>query len=157
MFDWKNDVCGPTHLVVGDGGNYEGPYGGGWRAPQPDWSAFREGSFGAGRLVIENATDARWTWHRTTCVESGGVTRFNETWYVPVAESSANATNTCRSSNDVSAQAMAPVDFARFKRDPALCPNRAGGGSGAARGARCLLYTSPSPRDRTRSRMPSSA
>ena len=24
-------------------------------------------------------------------------------------------------------------------------------------GARCLLYTSPSPRDRTRSRMPSSA
>lgn len=136
VFDWKNDVCGPTHLVVGDGGNYEGPYGGGWRAPQPDWSAFREGSFGAGRLVIENATDARWTWHRTTCVENGGVTRFNETWYVPVAESSANATNgsrTCRSSNDVSAQAMAPVDFARFKRDPALCPNRAG--SGGARGA----------------------
>ena len=72
VFDWKNDVCGPTHLVVGDGGNYEGPYGDGWRAPQPDWSAFREGSFGAGRLVIENATDARWTWHRTTCVESGG-------------------------------------------------------------------------------------
>jgi len=28
---------------------------------------------------------------------------------------------------------MAPVDFARFKRDPALCPNRAG--SGGARGA----------------------
>ena len=62
---------------------------------------------------------------------SGGVTRFNETWYAPVAESSANATNAtggaeepCRSSNDVSAQAMAPVDFARFKRDPALCPNR---------------------------------
>ena len=26
-----------------------------------------------------------------------------------------------------------------------------------ARAARCLLYTSPSPRDRTRSRMPSSA
>ena len=28
---------------------------------------------------------------------------------------------------------------------------------GVARDARCLLYTSPSPRDRTRSRMPSSA
>ena len=27
----------------------------------------------------------------------------------------------------------------------------------AGRGNRCLLYTSPSPRDRTRSRMPSSA
>ena len=41
-----------------------------------------------------------------------------------------------------------------------------GGGTGmgreltyqlAAEGCHCLLYTSPSPRDRTRSRMPSSA
>ena len=32
-----------------------------------------------------------------------------------------------------------------------------GGSAAFARGARCLLYTSPSPRDRTRSRMPSSA
>ena len=34
-----------------------------------------------------------------------------------------------------------------------------GGGAGGATVARyiCLLYTSPSPRDRTRSRMPSSA
>ena len=29
--------------------------------------------------------------------------------------------------------------------------------AGAAEGLICLLYTSPSPRDRTRSRMPSSA
>ena len=29
--------------------------------------------------------------------------------------------------------------------------------SGIAKGKACLLYTSPSPRDRTRSRMPSSA
>ena len=133
VFDGKSDPCGPVHLVVGDGGNYEGPYGGGWRDPQPEWSAFREGSFGAGRLVLENATDATWTWHRTTCVESGGVTRFNETWYVPVDEPSGGGANgsgsPCKSSNDVSAQAMAPVDFARFARDPALCPNRAGSGS----------------------------
>ena len=133
VFDGELDPCGPVHLVVGDGGNYEGPYGGGWRVPQPEWSAFREGSFGAGRLVLENATDATWTWHRTTCVESGGVTRFNETWYVPVDEPSGGGANgsgsPCKSSNDVSAQAMAPVDFARFARDPALCPNRAGSGS----------------------------
>ena len=32
-----------------------------------------------------------------------------------------------------------------------------GGGEGRTSGGRCLLYTSPSPRDRTRSRMPSSA
>ena len=129
VFDWSPDPCGPAYLVVGDGGNYEGPYGGGWRAPQPEWSAFREGSFGAGRLVIENATDARWTWHRTTCVEKGGVTRFNESWYAPEAPSE----KPCRSSDDVSAQAMAPVDFARFTRDPALCPNRAAGSGSRAR------------------------
>ena len=37
--------------------------------------------------------------------------------------------------------------------------NRCGGNSGACHGQmyNCLLYTSPSPRDRTRSRMPSSA
>ena len=29
VFDWKTTPCGPTHLVVGDGGNYEGPYGDG--------------------------------------------------------------------------------------------------------------------------------
>ena len=32
-----------------------------------------------------------------------------------------------------------------------------GGGLGGMIGSVCLLYTSPSPRDRTRSRMPSSA
>ena len=135
VFDGSVDACGPSYLVVGDGGNYEGPYGGGWHAPQPEWSAFREGSFGAGRLVLENATDAHWAWHRTTCVEEGGITRFNETWYVPVDEASghpgASGAAPCRSANDISAQAMAPVDFARFKRDPALCPNRAGSGSRA--------------------------
>ena len=31
------------------------------------------------------------------------------------------------------------------------------GRDGAGKGGTCLLYTSPSPRDRTRSRMPSSA
>ena len=34
---------------------------------------------------------------------------------------------------------------------------RGGGGTGEALVSVCLLYTSPSPRDRTRSRMPSSA
>jgi hypothetical protein len=126
VYDWRVDACGPAHLVVGDGGNYEGPYGGGWRSPQPAWSAFREGSFGAGYLALENATHATWTWHRTTCVEAAGVTRFNETRYEPV-----NGTDgeRCRTSNDVSAVAAEPVDFARFKRDVERCPNRMFGGS----------------------------
>ena len=60
--------CAPVHIVVGDGGNYEGPYGESWMVPQPAYSAFREGSFGAGSLVIHNDTHASWEWRRTTCV-----------------------------------------------------------------------------------------
>jgi len=58
----------------------EGPYGAGWRAPQPQWSAFREGSFGAGRLEIHNSTHASWEWRRTTCVAPEGKNPRNETW-----------------------------------------------------------------------------
>ena len=38
-----------------------------------------------------------------------------------------------------------------------ILPRHEQGGAFAAQGYACLLYTSPSPRDRTRSRMPSSA
>ncbi|CAI9117891.1 OLC1v1019380C1 [Oldenlandia corymbosa var. corymbosa] len=31
---------------------------------QPEWSAYRESSFGHGILEVENATHALWTWHR---------------------------------------------------------------------------------------------
>ena len=37
------------------------------------------------------------------------------------------------------------------------CPAAGGGGACSGSDMPCLLYTSPSPRDRTRSRMPSSA
>lgn len=99
--NWAPDPCGAVHLVVGDGGNYEGPYGNRWRQPQPAWSAFREGSFGAGRLEIHNDTHASWEWRRTTCVEAAGATDFNDTWFAPTGDRGVN----CRSSNDVSAQA----------------------------------------------------
>ena len=39
----------------------------------------------------------------------------------------------------------------------AIHQENGGHGEGVNQGIRCLLYTSPSPRDRTRSRMPSSA
>lgn len=32
--------------------------------PQPNYSAFREASFGHGLLDIKNRTTAVWTWHR---------------------------------------------------------------------------------------------
>lgn len=31
---------------------------------QPEWSMYREASFGHGELDMVNATHARWTWHR---------------------------------------------------------------------------------------------
>ena len=128
VYDWNVNECGPRHIVIGDGGNYEGPYGGGWRDPQPQWSAFREGSFGAGRLVIVNETTATWAWHRTTCVEAGGTTVFNETWYAPTGDDGVN----CKSSNDVSAQAMEAVDSITIHRNTNTCPNKkAGTGTGS--------------------------
>ena len=122
------DQCGPTHLVVGDGGNYEGPYGGGWRAPQPNWSAFREGSFGAGRLEILDEKHATWEWRRTTCVAPAGTTALNETWYEPIG--GGNSSRSCASVGDVSAQAMEPVDRVEIVRDVDACPHR-GKGEGA--------------------------
>ena len=119
------DQCGPTHLVVGDGGNYEGPYGGGWRAPQPNWSAFREGSFGAGRLEILDEKHATWEWRRTTCVAPAGTTALNETWYEPIG--GGNSSRSCASVGDVSAQAMEPVDRVEIVRDVDACPNRGKG------------------------------
>ena len=59
------DPCAPVYAVIGDGGNHEGAelewY------PQPEWSAYRESSFGIGELTISNSTHARWTWHRRAC------------------------------------------------------------------------------------------
>jgi len=61
-FDNEPDPCGPVHLNIGDGGNREGldfDY-----FTQPDWSAFREPSYGAGMLHLVNATHATFTWNR---------------------------------------------------------------------------------------------
>ena len=46
---------------------------------------------------------------------------------------------------------------ARFTLDPAQAAEPVGMGGGGNPHDTCLLYTSPSPRDRTRYRMPSSA
>lgn len=61
--EFEPDDCAPVHIVIGDGGNREG-IAGPWMQPQPDWSAFREGSYGHGTLQVESATRAVWRWHR---------------------------------------------------------------------------------------------
>ncbi|XP_059441254.1 purple acid phosphatase 18 [Corylus avellana] len=57
------DPCGAVHITIGDGGNNEGLAH--WYIdPQPEWSVFREASFGHGELKIVNSTHAFWSWHR---------------------------------------------------------------------------------------------
>ena len=58
----------PTYINIGDGGNREGIYDdwlpGENGASAPDWSAFRQGSYGHGLLTLNNSKTATWEWHR---------------------------------------------------------------------------------------------
>ena len=66
VYKFEVNPCGPVNLNLGDGGNREGAYVP-WVEPQPAWSAFREGSFGVGKLVVKNATHAYYEWDRQAC------------------------------------------------------------------------------------------
>ncbi|KAK9915993.1 hypothetical protein WJX75_007091 [Coccomyxa subellipsoidea] len=55
--------CGPVYIVIGDGGNREG-LADTYDDPQPEYSAYREASYGHGMLELKNATHALWQWHR---------------------------------------------------------------------------------------------
>jgi len=55
---------GPVYIVVGDGGNHEGPACPWHEVRFPEWEALREYSFGHGVFDIVNATHAQWKWHR---------------------------------------------------------------------------------------------
>lgn len=57
------DKSAPVYLTVGDGGNQEG-LAGRFRHPQPDYSAFREASYGHSTLEIKNRTHAFYHWNR---------------------------------------------------------------------------------------------
>ncbi|XP_048234819.1 purple acid phosphatase 18 [Ricinus communis] len=59
----RSDQCGAVHITIGDGGNKEG-LAQKYKSPQPEWSVFREASFGHGELKLVNSTHAFWTWHR---------------------------------------------------------------------------------------------
>ncbi|XP_024013759.1 purple acid phosphatase 21 [Eutrema salsugineum] len=59
----KANQCGPMYITIGDGGNREGlAYS--FYKPRSRLSAFRESSFGHGRLRIINEKRAHWSWHR---------------------------------------------------------------------------------------------
>lgn len=66
VYNFSATACGPHYLNLGDGGNREGTYIP-WMDPQPEWSAFRESSFGVGALKLYNATHAYYEWTRSAC------------------------------------------------------------------------------------------
>ncbi|KAI3894479.1 hypothetical protein MKX03_013810 [Papaver bracteatum] len=57
------DKSAPVYLTVGDGGNQEG-LASRYRDPQPEYSAFREASYGHATLEIKNRTHALYHWNR---------------------------------------------------------------------------------------------
>ncbi|KAL9684310.1 hypothetical protein QQ045_021745 [Rhodiola kirilowii] len=57
------DESAPVYITIGDGGNIEG-LANNMTEPQPDYSAYREASFGHATLSIKNRTHAYYNWHR---------------------------------------------------------------------------------------------
>lgn len=55
----------PYYITIGDGGNKEG-LATGWISPQPEWSLFRQASYGFGKLQFVNSTHALWSWHQNS-------------------------------------------------------------------------------------------
>jgi len=64
----KRDPKGPVYVTIGDGGNREGLYTK-WANPQPEWSAFRQASYGHGELAVFNETHAHWGWNQNPDLE----------------------------------------------------------------------------------------
>ncbi|XP_042494803.1 bifunctional purple acid phosphatase 26 isoform X2 [Macadamia integrifolia] len=57
------DKSAPVYITVGDGGNKEG-LASSFTEPQPDYSAFREASYGHSTLELKNRTHAFYHWNR---------------------------------------------------------------------------------------------
>lgn len=79
----KPDPCGAVYITIGDGGNKEG-LARKYKNPQPEWSVFREASFGHGELKIVNSTHAFWSWHRNDDDEQ---VRSDQVWITSLISS----------------------------------------------------------------------
>ncbi|XP_016509637.1 bifunctional purple acid phosphatase 26 [Nicotiana tabacum] len=76
------DKTAPIYITVGDGGNQEG-LASRFRDPQPDYSAFREASYGHSTLEIKNRTHAFYHWNRNddgNKVTTDSFTLHNQYW-----------------------------------------------------------------------------
>lgn len=84
VFNGNADACGITHITVGVGGNREG-LAHSFLDPTPEWSLYREASYGHGILKMINATHAHWSWHRN---QDYNAVIADEVWLQSMADSS---------------------------------------------------------------------
>lgn len=87
----KRDQSAPVYITIGDGGNLEG-LATNMTEPQPDYSAYREASFGHAILALKNRTHAYYSWHRNQdgfAVEADKMWFFNRYWH-PVEETTSD-------------------------------------------------------------------
>ncbi|KAI4298295.1 hypothetical protein L6164_031872 [Bauhinia variegata] len=77
------DLSAPVYITIGDGGNIEG-LANNMTEPQPEYSAYREASFGHGILHIKNRTHAHYSWNRNDdgyAVEADSMWFFNRHYH----------------------------------------------------------------------------
>lgn len=82
------DQSAPVYINIGDGGNIEG-LATNMTQPQPEYSAYREASFGHAIFDIKNRTHAYYSWHRNedrVATPADSSWFFNRYWH-PVDES----------------------------------------------------------------------
>jgi len=63
VYKYKCQAGAPWYITIGDGGNAEG-LASTWVEPQPEWSSFRQASYGFGELRAVNSTSMEWRWHQ---------------------------------------------------------------------------------------------
>lgn len=61
-----------------------------YKNPHPEWSVFREASFGHGEIQIVNSSHAVWSWHRNDDDEP---VQSDEVWITSLASSGCLADN----------------------------------------------------------------
>ncbi|KAK3014489.1 hypothetical protein RJ639_009392 [Escallonia herrerae] len=83
VYNGKSDPCGAVHITIGDGGNKEG-LAQKYKSPSPEWSVFREASFGHGELKMMNSSHAFWSWHRNDDDEP---VRSDQVWITSLVSS----------------------------------------------------------------------
>lgn len=83
VYQGKSDPCGAVHITIGDGGNQEG-LANKYKTPVPEWSVFREASFGHGELKMVNSSHAFWSWHRNDDDEP---VRSDQVWITSLVSS----------------------------------------------------------------------